>query len=377
MKILVPAGVAFLGALTGCNGAADLVRPFTPELTAHAAVAPSQPRFTSPPFAGNAPLRNWFDHNTPQEGSNTNGFVTTTWGERVSTANIGVDGHSGYDWSLPTGTPIRAVAAGTVTFVGTDPPFLCSGLGRVVSDQRRVILRHAPGLFQPAIESHYVHLDNMHVTVGQQVTAGMRIGESGSTGCALGPHLHFEVRKVVQNGTIAIDPYGWTLATTTDPWSIHSSGTASINLWAAGVAPARFREERFAPNAGGFSAVVPITAVQWMGVDDRHNPNNEYIELTLDPNVASTASLNGFQIRGDKSGFTYNVPPGITLTTASPTLRIHSGVGVNTATQIFMGRTTPMWSNAFDDCARRVNTNTNPPLQYVIRLGAPASTCSP
>ncbi len=377
MKTQAPAFAVLLGALTGCSDAASSVRPLTPELTAHAAVAPSQPLFTSRPFAVTAQLRNWFDHNTPQQGINTDGYQLTTWGERVSTANIGVDGHTGYDWSMPIGTPIRAVAAGTVRFVGVDPPFFCPITGAVVKDQRRVIVRHAAGLLQPAVETHYVHLDQRFVTVGQQVAAGETIGVSGDKGCVYGPHLHFEARKVVGTSTIPIDPYGWTLASTTDPWSIHQNGTASINLWAAGVAPMRFREERFAPNPTGTQARVTITAVRWMGVDDRNNPNNEYLELTLNTNVASSALLDGFQIRGDRSGFAFDIPAGITLTTASSALRIHSGAGTNTATQIFMGRTSPMWSNAWDDCARRVLTTTNPPLQTVVNLGAPPSTCQP
>lgn len=376
MKTQAFALVSLLAGLAGCASDAELARPFIPELNASTAVAPSQPRFTSPPFAGTAPLLNWFDHNTPQQGSNTDGFVIPTWGERVSTANIGIDGHSGYDWGLPTGSPVRAVGAGTVTFVGKDPQFFCTQLGTIVTGQRRVVIRHT-ALFQPAVESHYVHLDQMSVTVGQQVTAGMTIGTSGNTGCSLQPHLHFEARKIVGNTSIPIDPYGWTLANTTDPWSIHPSGTESINLWAAAAAPARFREVRLAPNPNGSQAAVTITRVQWMAVDDRNNPNNEFIELTLDTNVAPSASLTGFQIRGDRSGLVFNIPAGITLTAASPTLRIRSGAGTNTATQIFMGRTTPVWSNAFDDCARRVNTNTNPPLHYVMNLGAAPSTCQP
>jgi len=106
-----------------------------------------------------------------------------------------------------------------------------------------------------------------------------------------------------------------------------------------------------------------------MGVNDAANPNNEFVELTLDTNFGASASLNGFKIRGDRANFTFDIPNGYTLTTASPTVRIFTGAGTNTPTAIFMGRAAPLWSNHFDDCARRINGNVNPPLEYVMSLG--------
>ncbi len=94
--------------------------------------------------------------------------------------------HHGVDIGAPTGTPIHAFAAGTVTHVGPR-----GGYGNLV------IVEHPGGL-----ETRYAHQSAMDVVVGQRVEAGQVVGRVGATGTATGPHLHFELRR---DGT-SIDP---------------------------------------------------------------------------------------------------------------------------------------------------------------------------
>ncbi|MFC9132276.1 transglycosylase family protein [Streptomyces sp. NPDC057099] len=86
--------------------------------------------------------------------------------------------HTGVDFPVPTGTSIRSVAAGSVVSAGWGGSF-----------GYQVVVRHADGRY-----SQYAHLSAISVRDGQTVTAGQRIGRSGSTGNSSGPHLHFEVR---------------------------------------------------------------------------------------------------------------------------------------------------------------------------------------
>ena len=94
--------------------------------------------------------------------------------------------HSGVDLAAPTGTPIRAVRSGVVSFAGWS-----GGHGEYV------MIRHADGLV-----SGYGHMSRIAVTVGTPVEAGAVIGSVGATGLATGPHLHFELFR----GGRAIDP---------------------------------------------------------------------------------------------------------------------------------------------------------------------------
>lgn len=190
------------------------------------------------PFVGAFPLTNYFDHDRPLEFQDANGYQLTACGERVSAAGR-VDGHSGYDWPMPTGTPLQAVADGQVIAAGADPPFFCPTLGRNVSGQLFVEIKH-PMVSDEEFSSVFVHLSAIDVTLGQTVSQGQQVGLSGNTGCSTEPHLHFQVWRFTHtnNGrSVLVDPYGWE-GTGRDPWALDPSGAASIWLWKPGEAPA-------------------------------------------------------------------------------------------------------------------------------------------
>lgn len=84
--------------------------------------------------------------------------------------------HSGMDIAAKNGTPVRAPAAGIVTFA--DPGLYLTG-GTVLID-------HGAG-----VSSNFLHLSRIDVRVGQRIEQGETLGAVGATGRATGPHLHW------------------------------------------------------------------------------------------------------------------------------------------------------------------------------------------
>ncbi|MET8828603.1 LysM peptidoglycan-binding domain-containing M23 family metallopeptidase [Streptomyces sp. NPDC004610] len=100
--------------------------------------------------------------------------------------------HTGVDFSVPTGTSLKAVGAGTV---------VSAGWGGAYGNE--VVIRLADGYY-----AQYAHLSSLSVSQGQSVSAGQQIGLSGATGNVTGPHLHFEIRTGPGYGS-DVDPIAY------------------------------------------------------------------------------------------------------------------------------------------------------------------------
>lgn len=342
---------ALVLGLAACGGMDDAPALWPGNVVAAPTVVSARevPLFRKP-FAGDYPVANYFDHDVPKEFVDNNGTFTTFWGETAPAALAGmVDGHEGYDFWMPTGTPLLAVAPGTVVRV-TDAirPNFCPPLNRYVDFQRTVEIEHLLPDGRRVL-SHYTHMDRTDVGVGTVVSAGQQIGLSGNTGCSTGPHLHFEVYLESGGRAISIDPYGWS-GSGTDPWEQQPDGAASINLWLPGQAPRLERSYSFDLNTVAPFAPAFLTRVAFEGVHDEVNPNNEYVDLTLDARYATSARLDGYVVRFVKSDVSYHVPSGITLTAQNPTLRIYVGPGTDSGMTAYIGRPSGIVSNVLDDC---------------------------
>lgn len=109
-------------------------------------------------------------------------------GTFIRPVNVGV--YSGYGWrwgrmhygidlSCSVGTPIYAADGGTVIFSGWNGAYgLC------------IKIDHGGGF-----TTLYAHNSANHVSVGEKVFQGQRIGSVGNTGRSTGPHCHFEILK--------------------------------------------------------------------------------------------------------------------------------------------------------------------------------------
>jgi murein hydrolase activator len=96
---------------------------------------------------------------------------------------------NGIGISAAVGTSVKSVSAGTVAYAG---PMGTYG--------NTVILEHGGGDY-----SVYGSLDKIAVRKGAKVIKGQALGTVGVSDPALGPHLHFEIRR----GGPAVDPAEW------------------------------------------------------------------------------------------------------------------------------------------------------------------------
>jgi murein DD-endopeptidase MepM/ murein hydrolase activator NlpD len=97
--------------------------------------------------------------------------------------------HVGFDLASTKQSPVPAANAGQIAFVG---PLTIYG--------NTVIVDHGLGL-----QTLYAHLSTIDVKVGDKVTKGQELGRTGTTGLAVGDHLHFEV---LVSG-VSVTPIEW------------------------------------------------------------------------------------------------------------------------------------------------------------------------
>ncbi|QES38439.1 peptidase [Streptomyces venezuelae] len=113
--------------------------------------------------------------------------ITTRYGAR---GNWLAGHHTGIDLAVPSGTAVYAVGGGVVVLARWSGAY-----GKAVT------VRMPDGHY-----AVYGHLSRIRVRKGARVRAGTRLGSSGSTGRATGPHLHLEIRARRHYGS-DVSPY--------------------------------------------------------------------------------------------------------------------------------------------------------------------------
>ena len=115
--------------------------------------------------------------------------ITSTFGQAGAYWSSGY--HTGLDFAAPTGTLIKAVHSGTITFAGWDGSY---GYKTELT-------------LDDGTEIWFAHQSSISVSVGQKVNTGDVIGRVGATGNVTGAHLHLEVHP--DGSANGIDPLAW------------------------------------------------------------------------------------------------------------------------------------------------------------------------
>jgi murein DD-endopeptidase MepM/ murein hydrolase activator NlpD len=125
-------------------------------------------------FANVTPEREWAGSFHPPVKAQISDVFGTSRTFNGKTQSV----HQGLDYAVPEGTPVAALNSGTVLLAQL-----------LYFEGNCVILDHGQGLL-----TLYMHLSKIEVKAGEHVTGGQKIGVSGGTGRATGPHLHVAVR---------------------------------------------------------------------------------------------------------------------------------------------------------------------------------------
>jgi murein DD-endopeptidase MepM/ murein hydrolase activator NlpD len=179
-----------------------------------------------------------------------------------------------YDWNMPLGKPLIAVADGLVVGAGARDISEFIGPNCYSTDkyQQEVFIEHqvGTGVYAERFVAAYHHMSLIKVHTGDKVTRGQVIAANGTSGCSGGPHLDFSVLRLTNlsgarsyefattphgygvNGIQGvIDPFGWSAPQGVDPWAwkslgaqqgylpvpVKEPGAFSIYLWIPGQAP--------------------------------------------------------------------------------------------------------------------------------------------
>lgn len=131
-----------------------------------------------------------------------NTFIDTTY-PYASTSNGQRDPHHGVEFLNKFGTPVYAAGDGRVIFAGPDHEAVYSPWPDYYGNV--VVIQHDDDLY-----TLYAHLSRITVQTNALIAAGEKIGEVGQSGVAIGPHLHFEVRRGdVTNYYLTRNPELW------------------------------------------------------------------------------------------------------------------------------------------------------------------------
>ena len=154
-------------------------------LAAHSGLPDRLPALTWPPAAGGGDGVGQVVDPLPE------GRVSSGFGQRAGGM------HYGLDIAAPLGTPIRAIADGTVIEAGP-----ASGFGLWIR------IRHHDSNTSGGTVSVYGHMNTITTPAGTHVTAGQQIATVGARGQATGPHLHLEIWPHGDRAA-RVDPARW------------------------------------------------------------------------------------------------------------------------------------------------------------------------
>lgn len=160
-------------------------------------------------------------------GNGVKGTIGQAPGGDITT-HTGADSRYAIDFTVPVNSPVVAARGGVVIDV-TDS-FTRGGEDPGLLDKANVVtVQHADGSM-----ASYVHLapHSAQVSIGDKVTAGQQIANSGNTGYSSGPHLHFAVTTATirKNGIVTNESLPITFYAYKPPLRFHARQNMELTI---------------------------------------------------------------------------------------------------------------------------------------------------
>lgn len=199
-----PTGTSVATEIAATVDAATEAPPENGEQTTTGPTEPPPPTFTPPA----TPDDTTDDHYWLQRPVAAGGVVWTDKHYPYGSTRGGeLRPHHGVEFNVPYDTEILAAAAGTVRVAGPDSDEVHGPHTNFYGNL--VVIEHDFQYAGQPLFTLYGHLNDVHVSVGQQVAAQEVLGLSGATGVADGPHMHFEVRLGANSYESTRNPLLW------------------------------------------------------------------------------------------------------------------------------------------------------------------------
>lgn len=175
----------------------------TPPATIEATVTPGTPCANQ--ACARSAVHFWLERPIPPDGNYVN-YVDRSY-PYGSTQGGQREPHHGVEFFNAAGTPIIAAAAGEVVVAGQDRAV---AYGPAIDFYGKLVIVRLDQVYQgQPVFNLYAHLLSIRVGPGDHVQSGDLLGAVGSSGVAIGPHLHFEVRVGRNDYTTTRNPELW------------------------------------------------------------------------------------------------------------------------------------------------------------------------
>lgn len=179
-----------LGKMTQSTPAPAPVTPPLPAETAPEPIAPAETvplpeaavvamEYSGPTLPDNATMDKYALGLGETTSPVSNWWLSSSFGWREHPVDGEEKFHNGIDMAVNEGTTVQAFAGGVIEYIGESPAY---GLYTQI--------QHDNG-----VTTFYCHCSKLLVQQGQTVAVGEAVAQSGETGNATGPHLHFEIKK--------------------------------------------------------------------------------------------------------------------------------------------------------------------------------------